>query len=152
MVRLILWRDVDPRTFQVLVNERAKHRGSLRHGHESLALQICWTDGFEGCKSVVARQNHHQRLLHENTISQLWHTTLPPKKRRVDFSFRQALRKQRRVLARYHHVDVRQLVSQDPQSLGHPLQFVPSQKSHREAWLAGMSDAASRFACRGDLR
>jgi len=29
---------------------------------------------------------------------------------------------------------------------------VSGQKAHREAWLAGMSDPASSFACRVDLR
>src|SRR5713226_5697331 len=55
-------------------------------------------------------------------------------------------------LTRYHHVDVREFVVQDPQGFGHPGQFVPGQKAQREAWLGGMSDQAGSLACRLDLR
>src|ERR1700720_3850265 len=76
----------------------------------------------------------------------------PSKKGCIDFSFRKAVRKQRRVLTRYHHVDVRQRVVQDLQDFGHPRQFVSGQKAHREAWLGGMSNPACSFGCRFNLR
>src|ERR1700720_889170 len=75
----------------------------------------------------------------------------PSKKGRIDFSFRKAVRKQRRVLTRYHHVDVRQLIAQDLHGLRHPRQFVPSKKAHCEAWLCRMSDPAYSFGCRFNL-
>src|SRR5579872_5808066 len=103
--------DVDPGTLQVFINDRAKYRRRVRHSDERLSYQVARADGLEGRKAMVTRQNHHQRLLDENTVSKLWHTTFPSKKRRIDFPFRQAVRKQRRVLARYHHVDVRQFIS-----------------------------------------
>ena len=139
------WRDIDSGPLQIIVDDHAKDGSRVRHGHECLAHQILRTDGFEGCETVVTRQNHHQGLLDEKTVRQLWHTSFPPKKRGIDFSFRKAVREQWRVLTRYHHVDIRQFVAQDPQGFGHPLQFVSGQKSYGEAWLAGMSDPASSF-------
>jgi hypothetical protein len=47
---------------------------------------------------------------------------------------------------------VRQFIPQDPQGFGHPSQFVSGQKAHRETWLGGMSDTASTFGCRFNLR
>jgi hypothetical protein len=101
---------------------------------------------------VVIRQDHHQRLLDEKTERQPWETSFPSKKSCVDFSFRKAVRKQRGVLTQYHHVDVRQFGAQDPQRFGHPRQFVPGEKAHREAWLGGTSDPARSFGCRFNLR
>src|SRR5713101_6922710 len=65
---------------------------------------------------------------------------------------RKAVHKQRRILTRYHHVNVRQLVAQDLQGFRQPRQFVSGQKAHREAWLGGMSDPARSVGCRFNLR
>jgi len=76
----------------------------------------------------------------------------PSKKSRIEFSFQKGVRELRRVLARYHHIDVRQCVVQDLQGFGHPPQFLPGQKAHDEAWLGGMSGPARSFGCRFNLR
>jgi hypothetical protein len=41
---------------------------------------------------------------------------------------------------------------QYPQGFGHPGQFVSGQKTHREAWLGGVSGPACSFARRFNLR
>src|SRR5258708_40314848 len=92
---------------------------------------------------VVTRKDHHQRFLHEKTERQPWHPFFPSKKSCIDFSLRKTVRKQRGVLTRYHHVDVREFIAQDPHGLGHPRQFVAGQKTHCEARLAG----SNRPAC-----
>src|SRR2546430_1748106 len=71
-----------------------------------------------------------------------------PKKSCIHVSLQKGLRELRRVLTRYHHVDVRQFVVQDPQGFGHPCEFVSGQKAHGEAWLGGMSHPACSFGCR----
>src|ERR1700733_10663020 len=101
---------------------------------------------------VVTWQDHHQGLLYEKTERQPRHALLPSKKSGVDFSFRKSLRKQRGVLTRYHHVDVGQLVAQDPQGFGHPGQFVPGQKAHREAGLGRMNSPPRSFGSRVNLQ
>jgi hypothetical protein len=55
-------------------------------------------------------------------------------------------------LTRYHHVDVRQFVAQDPQGFGHPRQFVSDLKAHGKAWLGGISDPACSFGSGFNLR
>ena len=60
-----------------------------------------------------------------------------PKKSCIDVSFHNGIGELRRVLTRYHHVDVGQFVAQDPQRFGHPRQFVSGEKAYREARLAG---------------
>src|ERR1043166_1527591 len=101
---------------------------------------------------MVTRQDHHQGLLDEKTERQVWHSSFPSKKSCIDGPFQKCIREQRRVLTRYHHVDVRQFVVQDLQGFGHPRQFVSGQKAHREAWLGGMSDPACSFTSRLYLR
>src|SRR5260370_24122786 len=101
---------------------------------------------------VVTRQDHHQRLLHEKPECQPRHPFLASKNSGIDSSLRKALRKQRGVLTRYHHVDVGQLIMQHPQGFGHPRHFVASKKAHDEAGLCRMSDPASSLACRLYLR
>jgi hypothetical protein len=56
------------------------------------------------------------------------------------------------ILTRYHHVNVRQLVAQDPQGFRHPGQFVSSQKAHREARLGGMNSSPRSFGSRINLQ
>src|SRR5580692_8584393 len=106
MVSLVSWRDVDLGALQVIVDDYAQNRSRVGHGHEGLAHEIPWTDGCERSETVVARQNHHQGLLDENPVRQLWHPSFPSKKGSIDFSLRKPIRQQGRVLARYHHVDV----------------------------------------------
>jgi hypothetical protein len=101
---------------------------------------------------VVTRQDHHQRFLHQQTERQPWQPSFPSKKSCINLSFRKAVRKQRRVLTRDHHVDVRQFVAQDPQGFGHPRRFVSGQKAHGEAWLGGMGGPAGSVGCRFHLR
>src|SRR6202035_3713194 len=110
------------------------------------------TDGFALSQTVGTRQDHYQGLFDERTERQLWHTFFPPKKSCIDGSLQNGISELRRVLTRYHHVDVRQRVAQDLQGFGHPRQFVSGQKAHREAWLGGMSDPARSFGCRLNLR
>src|ERR1700757_744687 len=95
-------RYIDSGALQVLVDDRPQYRSRVRHNHECLAPQVLWTDSFERRETVITRQDHHQWLLDKNTVSQLWHTSLPSEKGHIDFSFRQAVRKQRGVLARDH--------------------------------------------------
>src|SRR5882757_276955 len=78
-------RDIDPGALQVLLDDRPQHRSRIRHNHECLAHQILWTDGFERCETMITRQNHHQWLLDENTVRQLWHASFPPEKCHIDF-------------------------------------------------------------------
>src|SRR6266849_9280083 len=144
----MLRRDIDSGPLQVIVDDHTQFRSRARHAHEFLALYIPRTDDLERSETVVTRQDHHQGLLDENTVSQPWHPFFPSKKSCIDSSLRKAVRKQRGVLTRYHHVDVRQFFAQDPQGFGHPRQFVSSQKAHDEAWLGGMSDPACRFNLR----
>src|SRR5713226_7942480 len=109
-------------------------------------------DGFERSEMVVTRQDHHQGLLDEKTERQVRQPSFPSKKSCIDCSLQKVIREPRRVLTRYHHVDVGQFVAQDPQGFGHPRQFVSGQKAHGEAWLGGMSDPACSFGCRFNLR
>src|SRR5260370_195164 len=90
-------RDIDCGALQVLVDDRPQYGSRVRHNHECLAHQILRTDGFEGCETVVTGQNHHQGLLDKNTVRQLRHTSLPPKKRPIDFSLPYTLRTHREV-------------------------------------------------------
>src|SRR4029077_4216728 len=120
--------------------------------HERLAHEILRTNGFKRSETMVARQDHHQGLLDEKAERQVWRALFSSKKSGIDVSFGKSVRKQRRVLTRYHHVDVRQLAAQNPQGFGHPRQFVSGQKAHREAWLRGMRNPACSFGCRFDLR
>src|SRR5260221_6346356 len=124
----------------------------MRHNHEWFACQILRTDGFKRGETVVTRQDHHQRLLHEKTEREVWHCSFLSKKSGVDFSFRKALSKYRGVLTRYHHVNVRQLVAQDTPGFWHPGQFVSGQKAHREAGLGGMNGPACSFGRRVNLQ
>src|ERR1700737_4416093 len=105
-----------------------------------------------GTETWVSRQDPPHGLLGERTERQLWHAFFPPKKSCIDVSLQNGIGELRRVLTRYHHVDVRQVVAQDPQGFRHPRQFVSGQKAHREAWLGRMSDPASSFDCRFNLR
>jgi hypothetical protein len=100
---------------------------------------------------VVTSQDHDQRLLHKKAERQVWQRPFPSKKSGIDFSFRKVLRKQWGILTRYHHVNVRQLVAQDPQSFRHPGQFVSSQKAHREAMLGRMNSSPRSFGSRINL-
>src|ERR1700730_8108071 len=75
------------------------------------------TDGCERSEMVVTRQDHHQGLLDEKAERQVWHPSFPSKKSCIDCSLHKCTREQRRVLTRYHHVDVRQFVVQDLQGL-----------------------------------
>src|SRR5580658_3729549 len=152
MVGLVSWRDVDSGLLQVIVDDLTQYRSRVRHGHEYLAYQILRTDGFERSETVITGQDHHQRLLDEKTERQPWHSLFPSKKSCIDFSFRKTVRKRRGILTRYHHVDVRQLVTQDPHGFGHPRQFVSGQKADREAGLGGMNVPACSFGCRFNLR
>jgi hypothetical protein len=74
------------------------------------------------------------------------------KKSCIDFSLQKTIRDQRRVLTRYHHVDVRQFVAQDLQGFGHSRQLVSGQKAHDEAWFGGISDSACSSGCRFNMR
>jgi len=114
------WLDIDSGSLQVLVDDRPQHRSRVRNNHEFLSHQVLRTDGFQRGETVITRQDHYQRLLDENTVRQLWHAFFPSEEGHIDFSFRQAVRKQRGVLTRYHHVDIWQLVPQNPQGFGHP--------------------------------
>src|SRR6202043_2561814 len=111
MVGFVRWRDIDSRSLQVIVDDRTQYRSGMRHNHECFACQILRTDRFKRGETVVTRQDHHQRLLHEKTERQVWHRSFLSKKSGIDFSFREALSKQRGILTRYHHVNVRQLVA-----------------------------------------
>src|ERR1700731_2394066 len=73
MVGFVRWRDIDSRSLQVIVEDRTKYRSSMRHNHEWFACQILRTDRFKRGETVVTRQDHHQRLLHEKTERQVWH-------------------------------------------------------------------------------
>src|SRR6202171_4511175 len=152
MVRLVSWRDIDSGPLQVIVDDHTQYWSGVRHGHECLAYQIPRTDGFERSETVVARQDHHQWLFDEKAERQVWHPSFPSKKSCIDCSLHKCTREQRRVLTRYHHVDVRQFVVQDLQGFGHPRQFVSGQKAHDEAWFGWMSDPACSFGCRFYLR
>src|SRR6202035_5348198 len=132
VVRLVSRRDIDSGAPQVIVDDRTQYRGCVRHDHEWLAREIPRTDGLERCKTVVTRQDHDQRLLDENTVSQPWHPFFPSKKSCIDFSLCKAIREPWGVLTRYHHVDIRQFFAQYPQGFGHPGQFVSSQEAHNE--------------------
>src|SRR6202166_4102877 len=110
------------------------------------------TDGLARSETVVTRQDHYQGLFDERTERQLWHAFFPPKKSCIDVSFQNGIGELRRVLTRYHHVDVRQFVAQDPQRFGHPPQFVSGQKAHCEAWLSWISDPACSLGCSFNLR
>src|SRR4029077_8696159 len=107
---------------------------------------------FALSQTVITGQDHHQGLLDERTECQLWHALLTPKESCIDVSLHNGISELRRVLTRYHHVDVRQFVAQDPQGFGHPRQFVSGEKAYREAWLGGMSGSASHSRCRLKLR
>jgi len=48
---------------------------------------------FERGETVVARQDHNQRLLHEKTKCQVWQRSFLSEKGSVDCSFRKAPRK-----------------------------------------------------------
>jgi serine/threonine-protein kinase RsbW len=124
MVRLVSRRNLNSGALQVIVYHPAQHRSSVRNNHECLAHKISRADGLERGEFVVTRQDHHQRLLDEEAKRQLWHASFPTKNGRIDFPFRKVLREQRRVLTRYHHVDVRQRVAQDLYGFWHPRQFV----------------------------
>jgi len=69
----------------------------------------------------------------------------PSKKRRINLSFRERFGEAWRIIARDHHIHVRQFVAQDLEGLRHPRQFVPGQKAHRKAWLRGVGDASGGF-------
>src|ERR1700731_1455661 len=101
---------------------------------------------------MATRQDHNQRFLHEKTERQPWHPFFPSKKSCIDFTLRKTVRKLRGVLTRYHHVDVREFVAQDPHGFGHPRQFVAGQKTHGKARLGGMSDPARSVSSRVNLR
>ena len=144
--------DIEAGPLQVVVDDRAQDRSGVRHAHEWFTHQVLGIDGFERGETVVARQHHHQRLLDEKAVRQVWHPVFPSKKSRIELSFRKGIGEQRRVLTGYHHIDVRQCVVQDLQGFGHPPQFVPGQKAHGEAGLGGMSGPARRVGCRFNLR
>src|SRR5271156_3293634 len=129
MVGLVSWFNIDSGSLQVLINDGTQYRSRVRNNHECLACEIPRTDGLERSETVVARQDHHEGLLHQEAERQSWHPLFPPKKSCIDFSLRQAVREARRVLTRYHHVDVRQLIAQDPQSFRHPGPFVSGEKT-----------------------
>jgi hypothetical protein len=152
VVDLVIWRDSDSGPLQVIVDGPTQHRSRVRHAYECFAHQIPRADGFERSETVVTLQDHYQGLLDESTERQPWQPFFPSKKSCVDGSLRKRIRELRRVLARNHHVDVGQLVAQDPQGFWHPPQFVSGQKAHGEAWLGGMSDPACSFGCRFNLR
>src|ERR1700682_3564339 len=101
---------------------------------------------------VAARQDHHQGLLDEKTERQVWQPSFPSKKSCIDGSLHKGTRELRRVLTRYHYVDVGQFVPQDLQGFGHPGQFVSGQKSHREAGLGGMNGPPRSFGRRVNLQ
>src|SRR5258708_30841255 len=111
MVRLVSWRDVDSGALQIIVDDTAEYRSRLRHGHECLAHQILRADGLKRSETVVTRHDHYQGLLDERTERQVWRLFFLSKKGRIDFSFRKAVRKQRALLTRDHHIDVSQFVS-----------------------------------------
>jgi NAD(P)-dependent dehydrogenase (short-subunit alcohol dehydrogenase family) len=85
---------------------------------------------------VVNGQNHHQGLLDENTVGQLWHAFFPPKKGRIDFSFRQAVtgigratalafaREGARVVVSVCHEDEGQKLATEPRNLGTEAKFL----------------------------
>src|SRR5260370_9729578 len=108
----MLRRDIDSGALQVIVDDHTQYRSRVRHGYECLAHQIPRTDGLERSETVVTRQDHNQGLLDEKTKRQLWHSSFPPKKVRIDFSFPQAVRNQRPIVTRYHPLDVRHLAPQ----------------------------------------
>src|ERR1700686_4775488 len=152
MVGFVSWRDIDSRSLQVIVDDRTQYRSRMRHNHECFACQVLRTDRFKRGETVVTRQDHNKRLLHEKTERQVWHRSFLSKKSGIELSFRKSLRKWRGILTRYHHVNVRQLVAQDPQGFGHPGQFVSGQKAHREAGLGGMNGPACSFGPRVNLQ
>src|SRR5580704_17964798 len=119
----------------------------MRHANKCLAHQIARTDCLALSQTVVTRQDHYQGLFDERTECQLWHASFASKKTCSDGSLHNGIGELRRVLTRYHHVDVRQFVSQDPQGFGHPSQFVSSQKAHREASLAASTCDSTERAC-----
>src|SRR6202045_4573468 len=106
MVRLVIRRDMDPGALQVIVNHHTQNRSCIRRDHECLAHKIPWTDGLERSETVVTRQDHHQGLLDKSAEREVWHRSFLSKKSSIDFPFRKALRKQRGVLTRYHHVNI----------------------------------------------
>src|SRR5271156_1381222 len=113
MVRLVSRLNIDSGPPQIIVDDRTQYRSRVRNDHECLAREIPWTDGLERSETVVTWQDHHERLLHQETECQPRHAFFAPKKSGIDFSLRKSVREQGRILARYHHVDVGKFIVQD---------------------------------------
>ena len=64
--------------------------------------------GLMALSAARRKIRSYRGSFHEKTERQALDRPLfPPKKSCIDFSFRKALREPRRILTRYHHVDVR---------------------------------------------
>ena len=144
MIHPVIGFEVYARALQIGFGDGAQDRGLVRPADEDLADEFLRTDRLARRQAMVARHQHHQRLLRHHPVFQI-ELRFDAEKSHVEAATDERIGEVGRIVAGDLDLDAVQLVAQNMHCLRKPGHFVPGLETDGERRPGRLRRPPGRF-------